>query len=325
MRDGKGGWHDAGDFGKYTGNAGVHARHVAERVRAPPRGLEQAPLPIPESGRRAAGLPGRAALGARLDAQDDLRRDDGRVIHKLTALGFEAFVAARGRRSDAVLRPVQQRRDGRLRRGARAGVAHLPPVRRRRSRISCLAAARTAYGYLDREHGQHAARPDRLLDRRIHNQRSRRSAVGRGRDVGDDGRRDARWPTSRPGSALYPRRRRWSSPDFDWGSVRNLGLYTYLLSARRAARRASVDRVSAGVMTAANARRSAHDASGYGRGVSNNSGAPSYYWGSNGSVARDGDAARGRQPPERRRALPRRRGRSDRRSCSGATITTARR
>ncbi len=54
MRDGKGGWHDAGDFGKYTGNAGFTLGMLLSAFERHPGGLTQAPLP---SRRRAARCP----------------------------------------------------------------------------------------------------------------------------------------------------------------------------------------------------------------------------------------------------------------------------
>ena len=165
MRDGKGGWHDAGDFGKYTGNAGFTLGMMLSAFERHPAGITQAPLPIPERG------------GALPDYLDEIRWElewmlkmiygdgDGRVSHKLTALGFEGFVLPEADAADALLRPVQQRRrpptsSPRSRR-RRASIARTTPTFADR----CLAAARVAYALSDREHREHAARPGRLLAR----------------------------------------------------------------------------------------------------------------------------------------------------------------
>ena len=50
MRDGKGGWHDAGDFGKYTGNAAFTVGMMLSAWERHPAGIMQAPLAIPERG-----------------------------------------------------------------------------------------------------------------------------------------------------------------------------------------------------------------------------------------------------------------------------------
>ena len=49
-RDGKGGWHDAGDFGKYTGNGAFTVGMMMSAWERHPGGIAQAPLPIPERG-----------------------------------------------------------------------------------------------------------------------------------------------------------------------------------------------------------------------------------------------------------------------------------
>jgi endoglucanase len=284
MRDGKGGWHDAGDFGKYTGNAGFTLGMLLSAFERHRAGIEQAPLPIPERG------------GALPDYLDELRWElewmlkmiygdtDGRVSHKLTALAFEAFILPEDDTQTRYFVPFSS-----------AATADFVAALAQASRIyrpydpvfadTCLAAAQVAYGYLTANTAN--TPPDQTA-----------FSTGGYTTTDPDDRLWAAaemWETTGDATALADVETRIGavsatatlvSPDFDWGSVRNLGLFTYLLSARPGRTQSVVDRVSAGVMTAANLAASAHDASGYGRGVSNNSGAPSYYWGSNGSVAR---------------------------------------
>ena len=284
MRDGKGGWHDAGDFGKYTGNAGFTLGMLLSAFERHRAGIEQAPLPIPERG------------GALPDYLDELRWElewmlkmiygdtDGRVSHKLTALAFEAFILPENDLQTRYFVPFSS-----------AATADFVAALAQASRIyrpydpafadTCLAAAQVAYGYLTANTAN--TPPDQTA-----------FSTGGYTTTDPDDRLWAAaemWETTGDATALADVETRIGavsatstlvSPDFDWGSVRNLGLYTYLLSARPGRTQSVVDRVSAGVMTAANLAASTHDASGYGRGVSNNSGAPSYYWGSNGSVAR---------------------------------------
>jgi endoglucanase len=284
MRDGKGGWHDAGDFGKYTGNAGFTLGMLLSAFERHRAGIEQAPLPIPERG------------GALPDYLDELRWElewmlkmiygdtDGRVSHKLTALAFEAFILPENDLQTRYFVPFSS-----------AATADFVAALAQASRIyrpydpafadTCLAAAQVAYGYLTANTAN--TPPDQTA-----------FSTGGYTTTDPDDRLWAAaemWETTGDATALADVETRIGavsatstlvSPDFDWGSVRNLGLYTYLLSARPGRTQSVVDRVSVGVMTAANLAASTHDASGYGRGVSNNSGAPSYYWGSNGSVAR---------------------------------------
>jgi len=278
MRDGRGGWHDAGDFGKYSGNAAFTLGMMLSAFERHPDGISQAPLPIPEQG------------GALPDFLDETRwelewllkmiyaADDGRVSHKLTALAFEAFIMPENDAQTRYFVPF-----------ASAATADFVAALAQASRVyrpydadfadRCLAAARVAYAYLTANTAN--TPPDQ-------------SAFSTGG-----------YQTSDPDDRLWAAAEMWEATgeavpladvetrinavatnatlvaaDFDWGSVRNLGLFTYLLSARDGRTQAVVDRVRASAMAAADAVVGTHDASGYGRGVA------TYYWGSNGSVAR---------------------------------------
>ena len=278
MRDGKGGWHDAGDFGKYTGNAGFTLGMLLSAFERHPGGVTQAPLPIPETG------------GSLPDFLHELRwelewmlemiyaADDGRVSHKLTALSFEAFIAPEADTQTRYFVPFSS-----------AATADFVAALAQASRVyhpydaafadRCLAAARTAYAYLTANAAN--TPPDQAAF----------STGGYTTSDPDDRLWAAAemWETTGDAAALADVETRINAvaatatlvaADFDWGSVRNLGLFTYLMSARTDRTQAVLDRVRASAMTAADAVVAAHDASRYGRGVMN------YYWGSNGSVAR---------------------------------------
>jgi len=203
--------------------------------------------------------------------------DDGRVSHKLTARAFEGFVMPEADTQTRYFVPF-----------ATAATADFVAALAQASRIyrpydeafadRCLTAARTAYAYLTANTANTAAQTD--------------FTTGGYMTSDPDDRLWAAaemWETTGDAAALADVETRINAvaatatlvaADFDWGSVRNLGLFTYLLSARDGRTPAVVDRVRASALAAANAVATAHDASGYGRGVT------SYYWGSNGSVAR---------------------------------------
>jgi endoglucanase len=278
MRDGKGGWHDAGDFGKYTGNGAFTLGMMLSAFERHADGIVQAPLPIPEQG------------GAIPDFLDETRWelewllkmiyavDDGRVSHKLTALNFEGFIMPEDDTQTRYFVPF-----------ATAATADFVAALAQASRVyrpydtdfadRCLAAARVAYAYLTANTANVA--PDQSA-----------FSTGAYTTTDPDDRLWAAaemWEATGDPAALADVETRINAvattatlvaADFDWGSVRNLGLFTYLLSARDGRTQAIVDRVTASAMTAADAVVAAHDASGYGRGVA------TYYWGSNGSVAR---------------------------------------
>ncbi len=204
--------------------------------------------------------------------------DDGRVSHKLTALGFEGFVAPEDDLQTRYFVPFSS-----------AATADFVAALAQASRIyrpydgefadRCLAAARTAYAYLTANTAN--TPPDQAAfstggyttsdpDDRLWAAAEMWETTGEDAPLADvESRINAVAATSTLVAA-----------DFDWGTVRNLGLFTYLLSGRAGRTQAVVDRVRASAMTAADAVATAHDASRYGRGVAN------YYWGSNGSVAR---------------------------------------
>src|SRR5207245_706141 len=92
-RDGTRGWHDAGDYGKYTVNGGFAAGMLLsawERHRA---GLITLTLPIPESGGAVPDF--LAEVKWELDWLLSMQygAGDGRVSHKLTATVFEDFIS----------------------------------------------------------------------------------------------------------------------------------------------------------------------------------------------------------------------------------------
>lgn len=86
----RGGWHDAGDYGKYVVNAGITAATLLMAYELFPEYFQNDSLNIPESGN---GIP---------DILDEVKyevqwlltmqAEDGAVYHKLTKEQFEAFV-----------------------------------------------------------------------------------------------------------------------------------------------------------------------------------------------------------------------------------------
>ena len=84
-----GGWHDAGDYGKYVGPGAVAAAHLLYAWKLFPDGCSD-PLNIPESGN---GLPD-ILNEARFELEWILRmqRSDGAFHHKLTKARFAPFI-----------------------------------------------------------------------------------------------------------------------------------------------------------------------------------------------------------------------------------------
>lgn len=85
-RDGRGGWHDAGDYNKYVVNAGVTTGLMFRAWETFRAQIQAIPLELPESGQ---GLPDLLAeLKYEYDWLFCMQLEDGRVYHKLSSRDF---------------------------------------------------------------------------------------------------------------------------------------------------------------------------------------------------------------------------------------------
>jgi endoglucanase len=89
-RNTTGGWHDAGDYGKYVVNAGISTGTLLMAYELFPAFFSMDNLNIPESGNSIPDILDevRFELSWLLKMQDD----DGGVFHKVTALSFPGFI-----------------------------------------------------------------------------------------------------------------------------------------------------------------------------------------------------------------------------------------
>lgn len=142
-----GGWHDAGDYGKYTVNAGVAVGTLLMAYELFPRRFNQDNLNIPESGN---GVPdildeARYELEWLLKMQDQ----NGGVYHKLTREQFSGFIMPQ---RDTAVRYIYQI--------SSTATADFAAITARASRNyqpfdslfsqQCLAAAENAWQYLEK-------------------------------------------------------------------------------------------------------------------------------------------------------------------------------
>jgi endoglucanase len=276
MRDGTRGWHDAGDYGKYTVNGAFAAGMLLSAWERHRDGLGTLVLPIPESGGPIPDF--LAEVKWELDwlLKMQYAAGDARVSHKLTETMFEDFILPEKDVAPRYFVPY-----------GTAATADLVAVLAQASRLyapydadfaaQCLAAARASYDYLVANTANVAANQVGF------------STGGYGTTDPDDRLWAAAemWETTGDPAALADVEARIAAlpgaivdADFDWNNTKNLGLSTYLISAREGRNPSIVAAVRASVMTAAMTIAGVHDGGGYGRGVMR------YYWGSNGSVAR---------------------------------------
>ena len=271
-KDGTGGWHDAGDYGKYTVNAAFTTgillaawEHYGDR-------LAQLKAPIPESG---GNLPDfLAEVKFNLDWLLKMQFPDGRVSHKLTSLRFCPMIM-----------PTEDKDKRYFVSWGTEATLDLAAVAAQAARVyrpfdpayadRCQAAAQKA---LDASRNEwEDVRPDQSAFRTGSYLRSSDSdrtwaLAEHWENTGDEAVRK-RVERRLMGDKLVV------DVDWDWGEGSNLGAYTYLLS-KRQRDPAVVAAVKEDLIAAADRIVRQHDRHGYGRGLR------SYYWGSNGSVAR---------------------------------------
>ena len=274
IRDGTGGWHDAGDFGKYTVNAGVTVAvlfyawdHFKDR-------LEKLPLQLPET---APGFPEfLKEIKYETDFLLKMQYPDGsgRVSHKLTRRNFSGFVM-----------PQEDQEKRFFTEWSSAATADFVGLMAMAYRFfkpydaayaaQCLAAARLSWEALEK-YGRHdfvqgdfstGGYQTGDSDDRLWAAVEMWESTGEAQFLADAEQRiAARWTPV--------------DSDWDWGSVGNLGIYTYILSARDGRDAGLVGKIKEAVVADAD-RLVAHNLSdAYGRALDR------YYWGCNGTVAR---------------------------------------
>jgi endoglucanase len=290
-----GGWHDAGDYGKYVNNGAFSVGMLLAAWEHFQPTLAALSLPIPEHGKVAAGgsapLPDflwevKWELDWLLTAQS-ASGGAGGLPDKLTALAFEAY----GTMPDA---------DGQQRYFSGVGTAmtaNFVAVMAAAARLyqtdapedaaNYLAAAQLGYAYLGANAGPAvAANDDPTMATNVF-------STGHYYETDPDNRLWAAaemWETTGDPAALADFEARVAAinetvaTDFDWPNVANLGIYTYVLSQRPDATTRNptlVSTLSANVTAAADMLVSAASTHAFGRALGD-----SFYWGSNGSVAR---------------------------------------
>ena len=106
--DVSGGWHDAGDYGRYTVSG---AKAVADLLQAHERlGCKLDDAGIPESGDGTDDLLQEAKY--ELDWLLKMQREDGGVYHKVTCRNFPAFISPEKETDELVVSPVSNTATG---------------------------------------------------------------------------------------------------------------------------------------------------------------------------------------------------------------------
>lgn len=272
-RDGTGGWHDAGDFGKYTVNAGITMGmlfyawdHFKDKISA-------VGLDLPET---APGFPEYLEeLKWETDFLLKMEYPDGtgRVSHKLTRQAFSAFIMPQDDEADRFFTVWSSAATADF-----AAVMAMASVRFRPYDAAyadkCLEAAKRSWAYLE------AHPEDKLFEQ-------------------GDFSTGSYWTTD-PDDRLWAAAEMWAATgepqylaeaesmisgmavadDWDWGMVSNLGLWTYALCNRPGKNPALLAKVVESTVESADrlVANAANDP--YGCALKN------YYWGCNGTACR---------------------------------------
>lgn len=274
-RNGTGGWHDAGDYGKYVVNAGVTVGMMFMAWDQFQNNLKKFSLDLPET---APGLPDfLKELKWETDWLLTMQYTDGsgKVSHKLTRKNFEPFC-----------KPEEDKEKRYFTDWSSAAVADFVAMMAQAARYfepydkaysqKCLAAAKLSYQFLKANPADKGFVQGEF------------QTGGYQTEDNDDRLWAAAemWETTGNAEFLKDFERQASSQNFkidedwDWGDVSNLGMFEYVLSAKPGKNPEILKRIRENIINVANliAFKAASDV--YGRPLSR------YYWGCNGTIAR---------------------------------------
>jgi endoglucanase len=266
------GWHDAGDYGKYTINGAFAAGLLLKAWEHFRPALEGFELELPERG------------GAMPDLLDEVKFElewllttqfeSGAVSHKVTAQNFETTVPPEADKQRRYYAPFGS-----------AAAASFAAVMAQGARVyaefdaefanRCRDAALAAYAFLN-------ANPD---DQKPDLSSFKTGGYGTG-DRDDRAWAAAEvWETTGDPAVLADLEARVKGiglrVDWDWSDLGNLAAFTYALSQRAGRDPAVVDSLGKNIVSTADSIVQLTNQHPYGRGIGTK-----YYWGINGTVVR---------------------------------------
>jgi len=276
-KDGVGGWHDAGDYGKYTVNAGVTVGAMFLAWEHFNDKLSKLDLQLPTDDGNAHYPDYLKEIKYEIDWLFKMQYNDGsgRVSHKLTRKNFSGFIM-----------PEEDKEKRYFTTWSSAATADFVAMMAMASRNfrpydeeyadSCLAAAKISYQCL-LEHPEH-----------VKFEQGEFSTGGYQTDDSDDRLWAASemWLATGKKQYLEDFEQRLSAIEnpvelnWDWGNVGNLGVFGYVLHADEAQNKDLYRKVKEAVISVADTIVSNTQKDVYGRPMDK------YFWGCNGTVAR---------------------------------------
>ncbi len=275
-RDGTGGWHDAGDYGKYTVNAGATVgvlflawEHFQDRLA----GIR---LDIPDT---APGFPDYLTeLKWETDWLLKMRYPDGsgKIVHKLTTLKFPGFILPEDDQGKTYFTEWST--------AATADFVAMMAMAARNFKPYNGAYAKTCLEAAERSYQCLTDNPDNK------NPDLKAFSTGAYTTRDSDDRMWAAaemWETT--GQDLYLKDFEQAAKaagfrveeNWDWGNLGNMAMFTYVLSKRPGREPDVVDAIRRNLLSTADAIVSKGKQDVYGRPLGGR-----YYWGCNGTVAR---------------------------------------
>jgi endoglucanase len=281
-KDGTKGWHDAGDYNKYTVNAGVTVGTLFRAWEDFGPQLRKVRLDLPESGGKLPDF--LAELKWELDWLLTMQAPDGSVYHKLTTRSFGGFILPELETTNRYFTPWGSEATadfvGMTAQAARIFRPYDPAFADR-----CLQAAQLSYQFLKAHPEYHQADQTGFSTGayEINQPNHRQNGVPQNRLWAAA----ELWETTGSPDVLLDLETRVKAvngqvdSDFDWDETKNLGFITYLFSKRPGRDSALVKLVHGNLLSVADDIVQTASRDGYDRPLGSR-----YYWGCNGGVAR---------------------------------------
>jgi endoglucanase len=156
-KDVSGGWHDAGDYGRYVVSGAKTVADLLFAYQDYPEALKADDLGIPESGNEVPDIldEARYELEWMLKMQDE----NGGVYHKVTCLAFPGFVMPTEETDQLYIMPVSLTATGDFT-AVMAMSYNIFKDFDSKFAVKCLKAAEKAWGYLEENHGPGFKNPE---------------------------------------------------------------------------------------------------------------------------------------------------------------------
>lgn len=271
-RDDSGGWHDAGDYGKYVVNGAFAAAFLIKAYEHFPDYVAKKELLIPESGNDTPDLLDEARVEVEWVLKTQL--ESGAFSHKVTAVNFEGTVMPEGDTQTRYFLTESSAATG-------DAVALLALASRLYAdfdadfSVECLESARRGQAWLDENASEVVSDQTNILTGGYHSPGDGDERIWALAEL---------WETTGEGEYLDDLESRIDgiSVDsaFDWANVKNLGLSTYVRSKREGRDAGTLAHLSRAFLSVADNHEKFAAGDSYGRAIG------SYYWGVNGTLAR---------------------------------------